>query len=376
MPVGQIKPLSDLTDKQLLKKANSYGIRLEISQTLRSFGRQKAEKILADFMRDNDSQAVRNKKNHYARIKAEHGTDCQCCGQTKWKHICHIVQPDPDDPQSGAKENNRVFRQADFSVVEEVLSRAWLGCPVCHTEWDKNWSKNNQRNRESLSRFFVEQKSRVENGVKTKSAARYAKKVAANKDELNNLYDRSVCHCCQRKRETQLAHIYGKYGKIDRVTNLTDDNTERCVNEGKKCLPLCEECHGTFDMTHSATKTQNPATLEQICRDKIEELGLGLEGHRQLDLWLVEMDSRLSTVDWPRCDLKIGYFGEDDPKPKFPSVKDYPLGRKDSAWKKAKSRYISELQKWKRRNVPEFREAERSRSLAYQNAKRAEDRWC
>lgn len=375
-PMPRIKPLPELTDEQLLKKANRYGIRAFVGDALRSFGRQEAEKVLADFMRDNDTLRVRNWKSHTDRIKAEHGTHCQCCGQAKWTQICHIVQPDPGDPESGGKENSRVLSQSDYSVVEELLSRAWLGCQPCHTGWDGNWSRNNPRNRESLARFFVEQKSRVENGLKTRDAARVAKKVAGNEAELDKLYDRSVCHCCQRKRKTELAHIYGEYGKIDRVSQLTDGSTERCVNEGKKCLPMCKKCHNTFDKTNSATKTQNPATLEQICRDKIEELGLGLEGHRQLDLWLEEMGSRLSTVDWPKPKLLFGPLVKHDPKPKCPSAKDYPLGKKDLGWKKAKYRYNSELEKWNKRNVPGFREAKSAKKRARSNAKRAEDKWC
>ena len=159
--MSHIKPLPELTDEQLLVKASGYGIRAFVIDALRSYGRQEAEKVLADFMRDNDTLRVRNKKNHYALIKAEHGTLCQCCGQAKWTQICHIVQPDPNDPSSGGKENNRVLSQSDYSVVEELLSRAWLGCQPCHNEWDGNWTRNNPRNRESLSRFFVEQKSRV-----------------------------------------------------------------------------------------------------------------------------------------------------------------------------------------------------------------------
>lgn len=374
--MARVRPLNEMTDKQLLEKAKGYGIYARVSKMLRSSGRSEAESVLADFMAHNPSLEKKNRQSHYDRIKAEHGTECQVCQKRPWTQICHLVQPDPNDVKSGKKENERIFRQSDFSKVEELLSRSFLGCNTCHVNWDCVWTKEHPRTFESLSQFSEVIRQRNEAGLKTRAAQKVSKRKERNWAEVDKLYNRKQCQCCQTiVDKTELAHIYGEYGKVESVSNISSHSIEKVINEAKKCVPLCKDCHNNYDKRYSETDSQNPHTFEEVCRDKIEEKGLGLEGHRQLDLWLDELNTRLSEVQWPSCELPIGYFGEPDLPPKCPSARNYLLGTKDPGYKKAKSQYNSERIKWRKRNEPGFREAENAKFRALVDRITAEDKW-
>ena len=368
--MGRIIPLPEMTDKQLLKKAANYGIRPSVVEALRSLGRAEAERILDSHMKNNPSRRKAIKKSHYDRIKKERGTKCECCQKADWTQICHIEPPIPGDSTSGGKENNGLLRQLDYSLIQELLQRTWLGCNKCHTNFDWVWSKSHGRTRESLECYFQHIRK---NGVPiTRGAQKNANKRKENNALIDKLYDRNTCQCCQQTKKTQLAHIYGEVGKVNSVSNMLGDSNEKCLNEAKKCVPLCRECHNTYDHTYSETNSQNPHNLEQMCRDKVEELGLGLKGHKQLDLWIEQTNNHLATVVWHPCELEVPIE-----RPRCPSAKDYPpLGTKDPSYKKDCSKYRTALKRWKRQNDPGFRESENARDKARNAKKRAEDKWC
>ena len=360
-----------MTDKQLLEKANAYSIKADVGEALRSVGRAEAERILDSHMKNNPSRNKANRKSHYDRIKAERGTKCECCQKANWTQICHIEPPIPGDSTSGGKENNGLLRQLDYSLIQELLQRTWLGCNKCHTNFDWVWSKSHGRTRESLECYFQHIRK---NGVPiTRGAQKNANKRKENNALIDKLYDRNTCQCCQQTKKTQLAHIYGEVGKVNSVSNiLSSSSNEKCLNEARKCIPMCRDCHiNEYDLKHSATGTQNPVSWEQTCRDKIEELNLGLEGHQQLDKWIQEMRQRLAEVVWHPCELE----GPIE-RPKYPSAKDYPLKRKDPSYKKDCSKYGVALVRWKCQNDPGYRESRNAKSKAREAKKRAEDKWC
>ena len=369
--MARIIPLSEMTDKQLLKKANNYGIRAFVGEALRSFGRAEAERILDSHMKNNPTRKKAIRKSHYDRIKAERGTTCECCQKADWTEICHIEPPIPGDSTSGMKENGRLLQQSNYSLIQELLERVWLGCSKCHNNFDWVWSKEHGRNKDSLESYFQHIRK---NGVPiTREAQIKANRRKKNNVLIDQLYNRNKCQCCQQTKKTELAHIYGEDGKVNSVSRMLPGNNEKCLNEAKKCIPMCRDCHGNeYDKKHSATGTQNPMTWEQTCRDKIEELNLGLEGHRQLDQWVKELEQRLSEVVWPHCELKVPAV-----KPtNCPSAKDYSLGIKDPSYKKDCSKYRTALKRWKRQNVPGYRESTNAKNKARKVKKRAEDKWC
>lgn len=365
-----------MTDQQLLLKAGSYGLRTLMKEALRAFGRAEAEKVLT--LHIANGAVTRSKAyrlSHKQHIISTRGTKCECCESNDWTNICHIVPVDSNDSSSGMKEVQRVMRQSDRSKVDELLTRCWLGCKTCHTNWDSVWSKTHERSRESFEKFKLQQKQRVITGTKTRAAQTAVRAKTRNYAKLAELYDSNVCQCCQQTLPTQYAHVYGEAGKEDLVTRLAACSAKRCVNEARKCVPLCRDCHMAYDKTHCYTQSQNPVSLEQHCRDTVERMGLGLEGHHKLDHWMKAMHERIQQVDWPQCELPIGYFGEDDPKPKCPSSKNYPLGLKDPGYKRAKSTYDSLRIQWNKRNVKGYHETIKARLYADQVKRRKEDVW-
>ena len=369
-PMGRIIPFSEMTDKQLLEKANTYGIQADVGETLRFFGRAEAERILDSHMKNNPTRRKAIRKSHCDRIKKERGTKCECCQKADWTQICHIEPPIPGDSTSGRKENDRLLRQSNYSLIQELLEKVWLGCKKCHANFDSVWSKEHGRNKDSLERYF----QHIRQGKKsvTRRAQQRASKAAENNTLIDKLYDRNMCQCCQQTKKTELAHIYGKVGKVNSVSNILGDSNERCLNEAKKCVPMCHDCHNNdYDKKHSATGTQNPMTWEQTCRDKIEELNLGLEGHQRLDKWVQEMGQRLAEVVWTPCELE----GPIE-RPKHPRAKDYSLGTKDPSYKKDRSKYRTASERWKCQDIPGYRESRNAKSKARNAKKRAEDKWC
>lgn len=373
---GRKLPLHEMTDKQLLNQAGWYGIQAFVSQALKSFGRAEAEKVLSNHIANGGitrHKAIRN--SHKKRIVAKRGTKCECCGSNDWTDICHIKRPDPDNASSGVKEIQKLMTQSNWAKVEELLSRCWLGCITCHKNWDGVWTKTHERSWNSFREFQPVQRHRVHNGLKTRNAAAGAKAVAGNRAQLKALYDPAVCQCCQQTRPTQYAHVYGEEGKERNVTQLINCSQERCLNEARKCISMCRECHCSYDKANCYTGTQNPTTLEQHCRDMVERLDLGIEGHRKLDNWMDKMHERLEQVKWPQCELPVGYYGEDDPKPKCPSAKDFALGMKDPGYEIARKKYSSLLTKWNHRNKKDWATARQTRARNYHINRRKEDRW-
>ena len=367
--MARIIPLSEMSDKQLLEKANGYGIRPSVVEALRSSGRAEAERILDSHMKNNPSRKKANRKSNYDRIKKERGTKCECCQKADWTQICHIEPPIPGDSTSGRKENDRLLRQSNYSLIQELLEKVWLGCKKCHANFDSVWAKSHGRNKDSLESYFQHIRK---NGVPiTREAQIKANRRKKNNVLIDQLYNRNMCQCCQQIKKTELAHIYGEVGKVNIVSMMLNDSNERCLNEAKKCVPMCKECHSTYDLTYSETNSQNPHNLEQMCRDKVEELGLGLKGHKQLDLWIEQTNNHLATVVWTPCELEVPIE-----RPKRPRAKDYSLGTKDPSYKKDYSKYKTALEKWKKQNVSGFRESRNAKNKAREAKKRAEDKWC